>query len=58
MPKSNNLIANITTAFSKLFAGICGRGLYRLLYNIKYNCLRDTILGVIFKIVTVIALAI
>jgi len=51
-------MANITIAFSKLSIGIYGRGLRRLLYSIRYNCLRDTALGVIFKIVAAMALAI
>ena len=51
-------MANITIAFPKLSVGIYGRGLRRLLYSIKYNYLRDTALGVIFRIVVVIALAI
>ena len=56
MPKPNDLIANITTALSKPCAGICGRGLSRLLYSIKYNYSRDPLLGVIFKIIAVMAL--
>ena len=51
-------MANITTAFPKLSTGIYRRGLRRLLYSIKYDYLRDTALGVIFKIVAVMALTI
>ena len=51
-------MANITIAFLKLSAGIYRRGLYRLLYSIRYNYLRDTALGFIFRIIVAIALAI
>jgi len=57
LPKPNNLIANITIALSKPYAGIYGRGLSRLLYSIRYNYLRDTPLGVMFRTIVVITLA-